>query len=209
MNQRKTKEEIIESAITLFNTYGCKGVTMDRIATTLHMSKRTLYETFDSKEVLICESMAHIYREIGVENIERFKMIEEPLLATIFIIRNITAKNNKYYRVISDASLYYSDLINKLVKDICDRLKNRLYTTLSVAKDKGDLRDGINIENTINMLIYFVVKGSTRALIPEDEFPELLDEICFTYMRGLLSTSAIKRYDENEKRFKEVLKAKP
>ena len=208
MIQRKTKEEIIESAITLFNTYGCKGVTMDRIATSLHMSKRTLYETFDSKEVLICESMAHIYEEIGKENIERFKNINEPLLATIFIIRNITAKNNKYARVINDAALYYSDLIKKLVKDICERLKNRLNVTLTVAKEKGDLRDSINIENAINMLIFFVVKGSTRALFPEDDLPELLDEICFTYIRGLLSVSAIERYDENEKHFKEILKAK-
>ena len=37
------------------------------------------------------------------------------------------------------------------------------------------------------------------------DYPDHLNEICYTYMRGLLSIPAIERYDKNEQKFKNTL----
>ena len=49
------KLRIIKKASTLFMRDGFNDVTMSRVADSLRMSKRTLYETYDSKEQLILD----------------------------------------------------------------------------------------------------------------------------------------------------------
>ena len=49
METDHTKSQIVAKAIELFSDRGCKGVTMDDIASGMHMSKRTLYELFANK----------------------------------------------------------------------------------------------------------------------------------------------------------------
>lgn len=44
MTNEENRDKIVETALQMFNTRGCRGVTMDDIAQALHMSKRTLYE---------------------------------------------------------------------------------------------------------------------------------------------------------------------
>lgn len=52
---QQTRLRIIEAANEAFRLVGVKDVTMDSIARTLKMSKRTIYEVFPSKEVLLLE----------------------------------------------------------------------------------------------------------------------------------------------------------
>ncbi len=42
-----------------------KGITMDRLASSIGMSKRTIYELFDSKQDLICECVEYNFRQLG------------------------------------------------------------------------------------------------------------------------------------------------
>lgn len=57
MANEENKVKIVETALQMFNERGCRGVTMDDIAQALHMSKRTLYETFANKEELLTECL--------------------------------------------------------------------------------------------------------------------------------------------------------
>ena len=45
----ESRKRIVETAAQLFNSRGIRGVTMDDIAASLRISKRTLYETFANK----------------------------------------------------------------------------------------------------------------------------------------------------------------
>lgn len=47
------KERIIERAMQAFKTHGIKCITMDDIAASMGISKRTLYEVFANKEMLL------------------------------------------------------------------------------------------------------------------------------------------------------------
>ncbi len=60
------EEDIVEKAGELFMTYGIKAVSMDAVAQKVGISKRTLYESFSSKDELLAASLIHqqeIYRE--------------------------------------------------------------------------------------------------------------------------------------------------
>ena len=61
MASEDNKRRIVETASQLFNSRGLRGVTMDDIANTLHISKRTLYETFANKEELLAECLMMVH----------------------------------------------------------------------------------------------------------------------------------------------------
>ena len=52
-SRTELKERIIETAMRLFTDNGIRSITMDEIAASLGISKRTLYEIFVDKEALL------------------------------------------------------------------------------------------------------------------------------------------------------------
>ena len=57
------RERIVATAIDAFAKYGIKTITMDDIANTLSISKRTLYEIFQDKESLLMECVSRQQKE--------------------------------------------------------------------------------------------------------------------------------------------------
>ena len=55
--RRGLKGKILETAMVMFAKNGIKAVRMDDIASSLNISKRTLYEIFENKEVLLFEGI--------------------------------------------------------------------------------------------------------------------------------------------------------
>ena len=52
--RQELKGKILVTAMSLFKREGIKRVKMDDIAQALSISKRTLYETYENKEQLLC-----------------------------------------------------------------------------------------------------------------------------------------------------------
>ena len=55
--RKQLRERIMTSAMAMFRKRGVKSVKMDDIATALSVSKRTLYEIFENKEILLYEGL--------------------------------------------------------------------------------------------------------------------------------------------------------
>lgn len=63
----EVKDRILEKAADLFMRYGIKSITMDEIATSLGISKKTIYQFFTDKDELVS---AVIEQEIGKNEAE-------------------------------------------------------------------------------------------------------------------------------------------
>ena len=55
--RQQLKAQIIDTAMKAFAERGVRGVRMDEVASSLGISKRTLYEIYDTKEVLLYEGL--------------------------------------------------------------------------------------------------------------------------------------------------------
>jgi AcrR family transcriptional regulator len=53
----ESKEIILKGALDLFLRYGIKSITMDDISRSLSVSKKTIYQYFEDKDILVCESV--------------------------------------------------------------------------------------------------------------------------------------------------------
>lgn len=58
------KEAILEKAKELFLKHGVKTIGMDDIANALHISKKTIYQYFSSKEELVKMTMEYVYGQV-------------------------------------------------------------------------------------------------------------------------------------------------
>ena len=209
ISNEETKYRIIKKSIELFNTSGCKSVTMDQISTNLHISKRTLYEIFDSKEALIMECLVKIHKSIGEKHQHLTSELQEPFLLTMYIIRTAAIKCAYYSRILNDALSLYPDLTRALMGKFSERFRAALTDIFTKAQQDGDLRDGIDVPYSVKMIDLYVHSDSLRIGNCDIQFSNRLNEICYTYLRGLLSVPAIQRYDEKEQLFKSLLENEP
>jgi AcrR family transcriptional regulator len=208
MRNEEVRKRVIKAAVPLLNEYGCKIVTMDSIASLLHISKRTLYETFDNKEALLLECVSDVYRTIGSERLKIIKQTDEPFLMALYITRNETALSIRYSRILRDAEHYYPELTSKLVKLFSDRFKDSLFKVFSEAEAKGDLRPDIDVKDLVETIAMNVRISISNPNNGDKQQSRRIRESCYTFLRGLLSIKAIERYDQNEDKFKKILEAK-
>lgn len=61
------REAIIEAAKKAFIEYGVKGTSMDKLAELAQVSKRTVYNHFATKEVLVIHIMSDLWRQATVQ----------------------------------------------------------------------------------------------------------------------------------------------
>lgn len=60
-----SKEIILKTALNLFANFGIKGVSMNQIADSLQISKKTLYVHFSNKEDLLCACLDLEYNNVS------------------------------------------------------------------------------------------------------------------------------------------------
>lgn len=63
MTQSENKRQLIERITPMLMKNGVKNLTMDNIARQLGISKRTLYEVFDSKDAMVEDVLTCMYNE--------------------------------------------------------------------------------------------------------------------------------------------------
>ena len=201
----EARKKVIEASVPLFNQLGCKGVTMDILASTLHISKRTLYEMFVNKESLLLECISEVHRQLWKKRIEIMNKASEPFLMALFITRNETKISLRYSRILKDGEQYYPDLTLNIIKKFTERFKETLFNIFNKAKEDGDLRNDINVKDIVDVIAINVRICSINSSLDNELQTKLILESLYTYLRGTLSISAIERYDKNEEEYKRLL----
>ena len=205
MATEETKERIIEKAIELFNTNGFKEVTMDVLSSTMHISKRTIYETFSSKDELVLECLTKVHQQISRTRLEVIDSTKEPLLMTLFIMRYAVKQQATYRRLLEEAEVYYAQMNAQLLTSFCKTFKASLRTIFEEAMKTDDLRENVDLDTALDVIVVNISRSYHYEWPSYDGHPERIREACFTYLRGLLSTEAIKRYDKNEMKMRKTL----
>ncbi len=101
------RQEIINVSRALFEKHGIKPITMDMIAKSMKISKRTLYEIFRDKESLLIETLNFI-RKKEHENIDDFCRTNDNVLEVILytLHRRVEQMRNVNPRFLTDLTSY-------------------------------------------------------------------------------------------------------
>lgn len=178
------RERIIATAVDSFSVHGIKGITMDDIATSLGISKRTLYEVFPDKETLLEECILKGQREADAFISEVLassdNVLEVLLKCYLRSIEKFHATNKKFFEDIKKYPKAY-----ELMKNDNNRSSEDTINFFKEGVKQGLFRTDVNFA-IVNQL----VRGQLDLLMNTDickkhSFIEVYESIMFTFLRGI------------------------
>ena len=178
------RERIILAAVELFTTNGIKSITMDEIAASLGISKRTLYEVFPDKETLLEECILKSQKDgdIFVKGvIETSSNVLEVLLRSYQLMKNNRNRSSEdtvnFFKEGVKQGIFRDDvnfaIINLLVRDQLDLLMNsdicNEYSFLEVYESiMFTFLRGISTEKGARVLEDFICEYRKNQVKPDE-----------------------------------------
>lgn len=191
-----TKQRIIESATNLFRIKGCKHVSMDSVSNELHISKRTLYEYFATKEELISACIECLLSQRKVLWDYLYSRTNDPVQTIFHIINNMSVIGKDDYLLMHDLELYYPEIHQRLVCHNDEAVYARMRQFLLQADQRGLLRQGMDLETVCTFFQHIMSKahqGHFKAMTQE-----VLQCASLTLLRGILSVETLHRYEQED-----------
>jgi AcrR family transcriptional regulator len=195
-----TKAELLKCSIAKFTQCGSKHVTLDDIAGSLGISKKTIYTFFDNKEDLVTASVENLLNEYkedinGIVNSNG----KNPILCVILIYQR-GFEYLKYFKpsFLFGLEKYYpkaSTVFNNFVEELSN---NIVYNLLKQAQEAGNIKEDVNLELIVS--IYFLridklifKKNNLFETYPEEE---LFNHLVVYNLKGIITSNYSNSYFE-------------
>lgn len=193
------KDVILDTAMTLFVTNGIKAVRMDDIAAKLSISKRTLYEIYETKCDLLLECIKKFTQyEIGL--FENIGNTGKDVIDIIMRSYKLKLEQGKFVN-----PMFYEDLdkypkvVEYLHRDN-DLKQARFISFIERGVSEGYFRNDLNMQ-LVGMMFESMPDFIKRNKLHSNyTLPEVFHNIVFLAVRGLCTTKgldAIDNYDLN------------
>lgn len=165
------KEGIIQQASTLFLQYGFKSVTMDDLAESMRISKKTLYMHFDNKQQLVGESAQFIF-DGACHEIETIKATSEHPIDEFYRVKSAMLKyfQNESASPIYQLQKYYPDIYSMLKDQEYERLGGLVQSSLKTGITTGLFRPNIDVDFVSRLYINGMRGIRDIAIFPQADF---------------------------------------
>ena len=189
------KGKILDTAMTLFAKKGIKAVKMDDIARTLNISKRTMYELYDNKEVLLFEGIKG-YNQRREKEMSEFVKGNTNVMD---IILNVYKSKVEEFRFTSPS--FYDD-IEKYPKVMAylemSREENRkeLAAFLDKGVKEGYFREDIHYDLVTILFDSIGQLFLQKRLYARFSIESVLNNIMFISLRGICTIKGIEVLDK-------------
>lgn len=184
------RELILKTALEQFSKFGIKEVKMDDIASTLSISKRTIYEQFNDKEQLLLEAL-----KLHNENIvNEGKLIVRNASHTLGVILGLY---DKYVEILSRINKkFFSDLkrypeIYKSKKHDEEQNDKKFLAWIETGRKEGLFREDANLEIFSHILrrnletIFEINMNAEENRLSKYPPSELGRTLIIFYLRGI------------------------
>lgn len=143
------KNCIISTTIEMLKINGLK-FTVDDLASSLNISKKTIYKLFDTKEELAKEVYKHIYDEVfshtvAISGKEKITFVDIEMFLLHYMKGIYFNQESIYnrYSLVNDLKMYAEMMLKKIWELFLDVLKKSDYPTLLETKYLQDIIVGV------------------------------------------------------------------
>lgn len=183
------KARILAESRSLFLRYGVKGVTTDMIASSVGISKRTLYENFENKHTIVGTVVEECKRE--------FALHCEEILRTSGDIIEALFKTLEY--TVTTFNKINPSFFEDIRKDR-SQLEISIHDSLSVRKlllsavDDGIFRDDLNLDLILafSQDVHNLMHTAAYRQYSRDD---ILNSLFFTFVCGLCTPKGLQLID--------------
>lgn len=188
-------DKIPEVAMILFAEQGIKNVKMDDVAHKMGISKRTIYELYETKENLLYEAIVKCFnvREQMMEVIARRCKTVMEILLEVYRSRVEEFKNTN--------PLFYSDMgkypqVLEFLMEQNKRIRGKSLAFIQRGIDEGYFRPDLNY-NLAGMLFDAMGKYiMEKQLYSQYTIEEIFKSFVFVSLRGICTEKGIRAIEE-------------
>lgn len=199
------KSNYIEKIRDLFFKYGIRNITTDFISKELGISKKTLYETFQSKEQMIDEVISYITNQAEFHqkckdfnnNFENLNAIDQ-ILIVLKNLSDVAQKVNPIFFI--ELEKYFPHLFSKLMKFRNEHIRNKIIENLQKGKKEGLYRKEIKEDIISALYLIFLEKITLNNFATyfgtNYSFQEVIKEIYLFHLYAIVNEKGRKYLQE-------------
>ena len=193
------KNEILQTALKQFLKYGIREMSIQKLASPLAISTKTIYKHFRNKEELLEEALKLFFSQ-------QYQLLENPAIdqSPVIVLFDLWYKGIEMeYKVnrtfFQDLHYYYPELKTKIETINSKRFWKRLIQIIHRGIDEGVFRKDIIAEvvlEGIAVLYLSIVRKEQFMKFRISPYKILLNTIA-PYVRGICTEKGIKELDEH------------
>ncbi len=200
--KRKSDEarmNVMKSVAPLIFKKGVKGLTMDTVAKSLGISKRTLYEIFESKDEMIIAAFTYMHENHRRRMQELLSGIDNVMEAMVKAFRlHLEMMMETGPDLFRDMDEYYPKLRPEFEKGL-KNLLNGMTKAFELGVQQGMFRPNINYR--IIMRMFLIQMESLRRMeyiFPKDvTLEEIYETMCSAFLRGIATASGLEILEQH------------
>ncbi len=188
------KQDILKTAVDLFLTYGFKSVTMDDIANAQGISKKTIYQYFENKTVLVEESVMLLFQIIST-GIEEIRTQEKNPIEEIYEIKQFLMKNLKDEKSSPQYQLekYYPKIFHNIKEKQMCVMEDCVGCNIERGKKMGLFRENLNSDFISKIYFNCMMALKDKSLFPLEHFSMrmLMNNYLEYHLRGICTSKGL------------------
>ena len=184
----------------MFVEQGIKSVRMDDIASTIGVSKRTLYEMFESKDELLYLAIRHMQR-CKLEHIQSSVQSSRDSLAYLLDALALMLDNKEAHRRIShNLRKFYPATFERVRKEAEEENGRLLFSMIKHYIDCGLILPTVDIRLSVTILYYtattLVVSAGNMSLPEGVSLEDALNYTIVNFFRGIATIEGVHQIDQ-------------
>ena len=191
----EVKRRVIEAAARAFQMKGIKDVTMDDLAHSLTMSKRTIYQLFADKEELLLECMA--YREERERRSMARALADTDNVINLMLYvfeRRMREAEELPPQFLSELKKY--PRVMKFMRERHNAQVEQGVAFLQRGKEQGLLRPDLNLRIVFEAMGALMEFSMSDAMLAAHSLAELSMNTLYVYLRGCATPAGARLMDD-------------
>ena len=193
--RQSLRDRILNTAMALFSTRGVKAVKMDDIAASLGISKRTLYEIYENKEVLLFEGVRS-HRENTAAQMRAFAEEADNVMDIVLFIYQL---KNREFR--DTSPLFFEDLqkyprIEQYMEQERKQNQDEFMEFMQRGVSEGYFRADVNYQLISHLFDALGEYMREHRLYQEYSSEELFNNLLFVTLRGFCTQRGVEVLDQ-------------
>lgn len=194
LSQRNIRFAIIKEADKRFRKYGIRAVTMDDIAHGIHVSKRTIYEAFPNKEMILMGVMRSLVEESD-EHMQDFSSHTDNVMDILCEVLRLQVEFSA-----KTTSSFFTDLVKypkveKMMQEYSNKQRENAFNFYKKGVAQGYFRKDIDYK-----IFNRIMKNVVHMLRATKELNDLTYQQMFVnchsvIVRGICTSKGIERFE--------------
>ena len=188
------REKILFAASELFLNYGFKSVTMDDIADKLGISKKTIYQHFENKTILVKATTMALFNQIS-QGIDHICALEKNPIEEFYDIKNLVMKHLKDEKSspLFQLQKYYPKIFSSLKKRQFELMQDCVKTNLERGIAQKLFRKTLHIDFISRIYFSSIIAIKDKDLFPLEQFSinMLMEHYLEYHIRGICTPKGL------------------